>query len=99
MNRREFTKSLAMLASASLIRARTTLWRPSRQTFNVKDFGALGNGVTDDTTAFERALLRASAKGGTVIVPAGEFPVNRSLHLRRGDTLQGLGEASVIDRR
>lgn len=38
---------------------------------DVRDYGAIGNGVTDDTTAFEAA--NAAADGRTVLVPAGNF--------------------------
>src|SRR5215211_5742665 len=39
-------------------------------TNNVKDFGATGNGTSDDTAAFERAMAQAGA-GEVVYVPAG----------------------------
>lgn len=45
--------------------------------FNVKDFGAEGDGVTDDTTAFAAAYAAAvDAGGGTVFVPAGTYVIN-----------------------
>jgi hypothetical protein len=39
------------------------------QTVSVKDFGAVGDGVTDDTAAFAAALTSLSTSGGTVMVP------------------------------
>src|SRR5688572_27213587 len=36
---------------------------------NVKDFGALGDGIHDDSTAFQQAL--AAVTDGAVLVPAG----------------------------
>lgn len=43
-------------------------------TFDVRAYGAVGDGVTDDTTALQAALAAAgSAGGGTVVVPAGTF--------------------------
>lgn len=41
-------------------------------TLNVKAFGAVGDGVTDDTTPFERAI----AAGGPVYVPDGTFVIS-----------------------
>jgi hypothetical protein len=43
-------------------------------TLNLSDFGAVGNGVTDDGPAFQRALdALAAAGGGTLFVPAGRY--------------------------
>ena len=44
------------------------------QTVSVKDFGAVGDGVTDDTAAIQ-AALDALPNGGTVYVPAGSYVV------------------------
>jgi hypothetical protein len=38
----------------------------------------------------------AAAGGGTVVLPAGRFPLARSLVLRSGVTLQGQGEATTL---
>lgn len=39
---------------------------------NVKDFGAVGDGTTDDTAAFVNAAS-ASGQGGTVVCPSGVY--------------------------
>ena len=44
----------------------------SISTVSVKDFGAVGDGVTDDTLAIQKALN----KGGTIVFPAGIYMVN-----------------------
>ncbi|ACO81035.1 Secreted mannuronan C5-epimerase-like protein [Azotobacter vinelandii CA] len=45
--------------------------------FNVKDFGALGDGVSDDRAAIQAAIDAAhAAGGGTVHLPAGEYRVS-----------------------
>ena len=43
-------------------------------TVDVRDYGAIGNGTTDDTAAFEAA--NAAANGRTVLIPAGVFRLN-----------------------
>jgi hypothetical protein len=42
-----------------------------RETVSVKDFGAVGNGVADDTPAIQAAIDSLGALGGTVIIPNG----------------------------
>ena len=45
-------------------------------TFNLRDFGAVGNGTVDDGPALQNALnALAAAGGGTLIVPAGRYAI------------------------
>ncbi|MBR7091826.1 MAG: hypothetical protein IKI50_01415 [Clostridia bacterium] len=44
---------------------------------NVRQLGAVGDGVTDDTSAFEQAIQQ----GGTVAVPAGTYRIARNLSI------------------
>jgi len=50
--------------------------------FNVKDFGALGNGEADDTSAIKKAIESAIEKGkeghATVILPTGKYSIATS---------------------
>jgi polygalacturonase len=52
--------------------------------FNVKGYGAMGDGVTDDTTAVRAAYNLAKIAGGVVYFPPGSYYFNKS------------GSASVI---
>jgi hypothetical protein len=40
---------------------------------NVRDFGAVGDGVTDDTVAIQAAIDSIGSNGGTVHLPAGVY--------------------------
>jgi hypothetical protein len=56
--------------------------------FNVMDYGAVGDGTTDDTAAIQAALTAARAVGGTTFFPSGVYKAN--LSLRSGDRLVGV---------
>ena len=43
------------------------------ETANVRDFGALGDGATDDTSAFQAALNYAATNGIDVFIPKGNY--------------------------
>jgi hypothetical protein len=65
-------------------------------TYDVRVYGATGDGVTDDEDAIQDALDAASAAGGgVVIVPPGEY-VADELQIPSGVTLEGIGEDSVL---
>jgi hypothetical protein len=44
--------------------------------FNVMDYGATGDGSTDDTTAVQDTIDAAAASGGIVFFPSGTYIVN-----------------------
>ena len=57
---------------------------------SVMDFGAIGNGIADDTTAFENAI--AAANNGAVLIPAGRYKISRVLYIRKSNlVLRGAG--------
>jgi len=57
---------------------------------NVRDFGATGNGSSNDTGAINRAITAANAApdGGVVRFPAGTYRSPNSIHMRSNVTLQ-----------
>ncbi|ROQ39835.1 pectate lyase-like protein [Frondihabitans sp. PhB188] len=44
--------------------------------FDVTDFGAVGDRVTDDTVAFQAAIQAAHAKLGVVLIPSGHYIID-----------------------
>lgn len=71
----------------------TTVQNKLRESVSVKDFGAVGNGVADDTAAIQAALnYVGSTGGGTVILPKtnGQYRITQGLKLPAYTTLQGV---------
>jgi hypothetical protein len=59
---------------------------------NVMDFGATGNGSTDDTTAINAAFTAClSAGGGAVFFPPGNYMVSGTLNVPNGTIVYGAG--------
>ncbi|RNL73903.1 hypothetical protein EBF04_29655 [Streptomyces sp. I6] len=64
--------------------------------FNVMDYGATGNGSTDDTTAIQTAINAVPASGGTVVFPAGTYKISSALVVRSNLILQGVSDGSAV---
>jgi hypothetical protein len=69
-------------------------------TTNVKDFGAIGNGVADDTAAIQ-AAINSTSPFGEVFFPEGTYKTSSTVTLPsssglNGITLRGIGWGSVI---
>jgi hypothetical protein len=60
--------------------------------YNVRDFGAAGDGQTDDTVAIRSAFaFIASKNGGTISFPEGDYKVTSPIALPSGVIIQGTG--------
>jgi polygalacturonase len=55
----------------------------------VTRFGAAGDGTTDCTAAFRRAIEACHRRGGRVLVPPGAF-LTGAIHLRSGMGAEGV---------
>src|SRR5688572_28943421 len=70
----------------------------ANKSYNVKDFGATGDGATNDTAAISKAIETASSNGGgTVTFPTGKYMVasarirsNVCLKLDKDAIIEGL---------
>ena len=49
---------------------------------NVKGYGAIGNGITDDTLSVQKAF----EQGGKVYIPEGDYRITKTL-LVKSDTI------------
>jgi polygalacturonase len=61
-------------------------------TINVKDAGAVGDGVADDTAALQKAL---SGGQRTVVIPAGTYRIATALQLESETTIQADAKAII----
>jgi len=64
------------------------------QTFNVKTYGATGDGTTDDTSALKAALAAANASpGSTLFFPAGDYLYSSNL---TADGISVVGQRATL---
>jgi len=81
-------KSLHLCAILSFLLVQVGCSTLSHGAFNVRSFGAVGDGTTKDTAAFQKALdACAAANGGTVVVPAGNYLIG-SIQVKSYTTLR-----------
>src|SRR5579863_4366289 len=97
MNRRDAVKlavsGLVLQVGQGSARAADS---PAASGFDVRTFGAKGDGKTLDTAAINKAIDRAaSAGGGTVLFPAGNY-LSYSIHLKSNITLQLESGATIV---
>lgn len=93
------TTVAASSSGASGIAVWGTAPSTSQQVFNVRDFGAVGDGVTNDTDAFQAASAKlVAAGGGTLHVPPGTYVVGRQVFAGgtgKGYAYQGQGVITI----
>src|SRR5258706_15450295 len=63
--------------------------------FNVRAFGAVGDGVADDTVALQAAITAAQATGGSVYLQAGKYKTTAVLNITSHIEIYGDGPAKA----
>jgi len=65
-----------------------------REMVSVKDFGAVGNGVTDDTAAIQAAITATSA--GIILIPEGTYKVSSTISWTKNNIyVEGEGQGAT----
>lgn len=64
---------------------------------NVKDFGAVGDGVTNDAAAFAAAIAAVASTGQSIYVPAGTYVIGSALTSTGHLNMFGDGDKSILD--
>lgn len=74
----------------------TTVQARLRQYVSVKDFGAVGDGTTDDTTAINNTIIYVNSNGGGAIyVPPGTYKITNSITVLSNVKFFGAGRGST----
>jgi polygalacturonase len=97
--RRDFLRVGAVGAAASVLAGAKSLSAEKKPlhasgNFDIRCFGAQGDGKTLDTATINRAIDAAAAGGGTVVFPAGSY-LSYSIHLKSNVSLY-LGPGATI---
>ncbi len=66
-----------------------TITSKLQQVVSVQDFGATGDGVTDDTTAFKNAIAYCITGQIELFVPAGSYVITDTLNIAIGTQIRG----------
>jgi hypothetical protein len=56
---------------------------------NVQNYGAVGDGVADDTAAIQAAIIVAQQNGSSVHIPAGKYQLSSTLNVTSGVRIYG----------
>lgn len=80
-----FGTAVSVLGSADILHA--------AETASVRDYRAAGDGIADDTAAFDKAV-----RGGASVIsiPRGTYRLTRQIAIPSGVTLQGTGNPKII---
>ncbi|MCG8384268.1 MAG: glycoside hydrolase family 55 protein [Cytophagales bacterium] len=101
MDRKSFIQSSALFGAATLLdplASRAQTGQPTYlKTVNVRDFGAKGDGATDDTEAIQKAL-DALEDGCRFELPIGVYPVSETLVVRKKQNvlITGMGPGARL---
>ncbi|RKE23153.1 right-handed parallel beta-helix repeat-containing protein [Streptomyces sp. TLI_171] len=97
MDRRGLLKAtgtaFGVIGGAQLVGAQGAQAAVTGPVVNVRDCGAVGNGVADETAAFQQAF--AAGAGATVLIPPGVYLLTAGMVLAAGTTVSAYGARIV----
>jgi Pectate lyase superfamily protein len=90
-------KACPSITIADTVEAQNGIEFPSDAAiFNVRDFGAKGDGVTDDSAALQAALNKAQNSTSILYIPNGTYLVSQPLYFYRWIMIQGQSTKSTV---
>jgi hypothetical protein len=94
MKRTQLT-TIACLTARMVLAPHFSSADPEGQVFNPKAYGAVGDGVADDTAAFASVVAAATPARGIVQIPAGTYLATVAV-TKGGIAIQGAGKEATI---
>lgn len=76
---------------------RPTVSIDSTGAISVKSFGAVGDGVRDESASFQRALDTAREQGRPLLVPPGTYRITKGLNIRQQTMIGAVAGVWVAD--
>lgn len=74
-----------------------TMQAKVRERVSVKDFGAVGDGIANDTAAVQAAVTLVASTGAQIFFPAGTYKITSVISTTGHLNILGEGEKSVLD--
>lgn len=84
-----------MNIALSMLLGSSAMLQGTVASYDVRTYGALGDGVADDTAAIQSAMDAAAQTGGIVSLPPGQYLVRGSLSVPPGVALVGANQAPL----
>lgn len=93
-NWQDFPVTSTPILASNLNALETAIFDLKYLTYNVKDYGAVGDGVADDTSAIDAAIT-AAANGGVVYFPPGTYKTTGGHTPTHGARIVGADQTST----
>src|SRR5690606_2126392 len=98
--KKEIVPASALAASGAEVMAMSTI-PPMEQALgavvhNVRAYGAVGDGVTDDRAAIQAAIDAAIKEGGQLYFPQGVYRVSQYLQIKGATDLEVIGQNATL---
>jgi Pectate lyase superfamily protein len=82
---------LKLLPLLVIVAASLAVGQSTTRSISVRDYGAKGDGNTDDLRAIQRAILASQQLGRRILFPAGTYGVSKTLTIPNKTQLVGVG--------